>query len=248
MKNDEYRKLKRMFMVGIIFSLITMLGGEMPIGWTVYPDMENEYLAMLVGCGNLSMVQLFCGVFFGGIGIPLQYYGYKAIAQIIENGGSKICGKFVNIGAKAIAFWGGMVHILCVAFMFICHMEQADTVEHFPQSVIAFEGLSQNVIDFVLWIVLPISAVFMVAYIPMTVAMIIPVVKGKTVFPKWAVVFNPIFFKILLNAVGYIAPNTEIVNAIRMSNMGIGSLVTFLGMYLLLIKYNKECKASLNAA
>lgn len=230
MKKQDYVQIKKMLIVGIIFALVTMLGGEMPIGWTVYPDSENELLAMLMGCGNLSMAQLFCGALFGGIGIPLQYYGYKAVAEIIENDGSKKCGKLVDIGAKAIAFWGGIVHLMTIAMMFICRMEQVHTFEQLPQSVI----------DFVIWLVMPITVVFMVVYMPMTIAMIVPIIKGKTLFPKWAIIFNPICYKILLNVIGYIAPNTEFVNAIRMSNMGIGSFVTFVGLYLLFNQYYKS--------
>lgn len=230
MEKKEYAQLKKMFIVGIIFAAMTMLGGEMPIGWTVYPESDNEMIAMIMGCGNLTLLQLACGVFFGGIGIPLQYYGYKAIGIIVENGGSKKCGKLILIGAKAIAFWGGVIHIICVALMFICRMEQTHTIEQLPLSVI----------DFTLWLVLPISAVFFAVYIPMTIAMIIPVIKGKTIFPKWAFILNPIFFKIILNAAAGIMPDTELMNGIRMSNMGLGSLVTFVGLLVLFTKHYKS--------
>lgn len=224
MENKKYEQLKKWFIIGIIFALMTMLGGEIPIGWTVYPKADNELVAMIMGCGNLTILQLAFGVFFGGIGIPLQYYGYKAIAEIVKAGGNKKCGKLIHLGAKAIAFGGGVVHIICVALMFVCRMEETQTLERIPQSVL----------DFTLWLVLPISTVFMAIYIPMTIAMIIPVIKGKTIFPRWAVVFNPIVYKILLNVISAIAPNTELMNGVRMSNMGIGSLVTFVGLMVLL--------------
>lgn len=232
MEQKEYIQLRKMFFIGIIFAAVTMFGGEIPIGWTVYPEADNELVALIMGCGNLSMLQLAFGVLFGGIGIPLQYYGYKAIGQIVEMGGSMKCSKLIYIGAKAIAFWGAVVHIICVALMYVCKMEETHTLEQ----------LSQSVINFTLWLVLPISAFFMVIYIPMTIAMIIPVMRGKTIFPKWAVVFNPIFFKILLNVIALIAPNTALINGIRMSNMGMGSLVTFIGLLVLLDKHYKEVK------
>ena len=230
MEHKEYIQIKNWFIIGIVFAIMTMLGGEIPIGWTVYPEADNELVAMIIGCGNLSIVQLASGVLFGGIGIPLQYYGYKAIGRIVEMSGSEKCSKLIYLGAKAIAFWGGIVHIICVALMFICKIEGTHALEQLPQSVI----------DFTLWLVLPITVVFMVIYIPMTIAMIIPIIKGKTIFPKWAVIFNPIVYKILLNIIAFITPNTELMNGIRMSNMGIGSLVTFIGLLLLLIKYYEK--------
>lgn len=227
MPNKEYVQLKKMFITGIIFAVVTMLGGEMPIGWIVYPEVDNELVSMIIGSGKLTILQLALGTFFGGIGIPLQYYGYEAISRIVEMGGSKKCGKFIHFGAKAIAFWGAVVHVVCVALMFVCRMEETHTLKQIPQSVM----------DFTLWIVLPISAVFMAIYIPMTIAMMIPVINGKTIFPKWAVIFNPIFYKILLNMISYIAPNTKLVNGIRMSNMGLGSLITFVGLLVLLERH-----------
>ncbi|MBQ9142652.1 MAG: hypothetical protein IJX63_12845 [Lachnospiraceae bacterium] len=226
MTKQEYLQLKNWLITGIVFAAMTMLGGEIPIGWTVYPEADNVLLSMIMGCGNLTMLQLACGVLFGGIGIPLQYYGYKAIGRIVEMGGNKKYGWFICLGAKAIAFWGGIVHIICVALMFLCRLEQTHTLNRLPQ----------NVVDFTLWLVLPISAVFMILYLPMTIAMLLPVIKGKTLFPKWAVIFNPIMYKILLNLLAYVAPNTELMNGIRMSNMGIGSLITFTGLLVLFTK------------
>ena len=230
MEKKEYQQLKNYLIIGIIFAAMTMLGGEIPIGYTVYPEVGNEVLAIFYGSGSLSLLQLASGAFFGGIGIPLQYYGYKAIAEIVEMGGSKKCSRLIDAGAKAIAFFGGSVHVLSVGLMFVCRMEQTHTLTELPQTAL----------DFMLWIWIPISVLFMLIYMPMTIAMLIPVIKGKTIFPKWAIVFNPIMYKVLLNALAFVAPNTSLMNGIRMSNMGIGSLVTFTGLLTLLVKYYKR--------
>ena len=80
----------------------------------------------------------------------------------------------------------------------------------------------------------------MIICMPMTIAMAIPIIKGKTIFPKWAGVFNPLTGKVVLNAQAMVAPNTKFANGIRMSNMGIGSLITFVGLLILLDKYQKK--------
>ena len=84
MKQEEYLRIRKLLLVGIIVSLVTIFGGEIPIGWVVNPKADNEILSMIMGYASLSLPQLACGVFFGGIGIPLQYYGYKAIAENIN--------------------------------------------------------------------------------------------------------------------------------------------------------------------
>lgn len=226
----EYNKWRKMLMSGIIFAFITMALGEIPIGWAKYPETGNELLNIIMGSGNLSILQMACGALFGGIFIPLQYYGFKAIADIISETEYRRCAYITEIGAKAIAFGGGVVHVLCVALMFVSKSESAGNITQIPQ----------NVMDFALWLVLPVSVIFMVVYMPMTVAMAIPIIKGKTIFPKWAVVFNPLTGKVVLNALAIVAPNTEFINGIRMSNMGIGSLITFVGLWILLEKYRKK--------
>jgi ABC-type glycerol-3-phosphate transport system permease component len=75
----------------------------------------------------------------------------------------------------------------------------------------------------------------------MTIAMAFPIVTGKTVFPKWAVVFNPLIAKVLIPFIAIFLPNTKIVNALNMADMGLGSLITFVGLLILLMKKQK-CK------
>ena len=230
MEINEYEKWRKMLLSGLFFAFITIILGEIPVGWVKYPETGNEVLDMITGSGNLTILQLASGVFFGGIFIPLQYYGFKAIAEMLSKTECKRCAKIAEIGAKAIAFGGGIVHVMSVVLMFVSRMENTSNYTQIPQSVM----------DFTLWLVLPFSAIFMVFYIPMTIAIAIPVVKGKTVFPRWAVIFNPLTGKILLNALAMAAPNTELINGIRMSNMGIGSLITFVGWWILLEKYRKK--------
>lgn len=231
MEREEFIKTKKLFLLGIIASLITVFLGEMTIGWVVNPSADTPILSMILGYASLSLPQLACGVFFGAIGIPLQYYGYKAIADIISKGESPKCAKLTKIGARAIAFGGATVHVICIALMYLCKLERADGLSDIPQSII----------DFTLWLVLPFSAVFMTIYTVMTIAMAFPIVTGKTVFPKWAVVFNPLIAKVLIPFIAIFLPNTKIVNALNMADMGLGSLITFVGLLILLMKKQK-CK------
>ena len=114
--------------------------------------------------------------------------------------------------------------------MYICKLECSNTMTELPQ----------NVIDFTLWLVLPFSAVFMTLYSVMTIAIAVPVIKCKTIFPKWAVVFNPLATKVLIPIIAVFLPNTKIVNALNMADMGIGSLITFVGLLILFDKYQKR--------
>lgn len=227
---DEYSKQKKLLMIGVIFSVITILLGEMPIGWASYPETGDKIADLIAGCGNLSLLQMASGTLFGGIFIPLQFFGFKAIADILYKSECHSCAKITEIGAWAVAFGGGTVHIVCIALMFVCKAENIANASQIPQ----------NVMDFALWLAVPFAAVFMLVYIPMTIAMAVPILRGKTVFPRWAAIFNPLMGKIVINAISAATPNTELINGIRMSNMGIGSLITFLGLWILLDKHMKK--------
>ncbi|NMD44663.1 MAG: hypothetical protein GYA88_04475, partial [Clostridiales bacterium] len=153
-----------------------------------------------------------------------QYYGFKAIAEFFSKIECVRCAQITDLGAWAYAFGGGTVHVLCVAAMFLCKAENAGGLTQIPQSVI----------DFALFLLLPFSLVFMIFYLSMSVAIAIPILKGKTPFPKWAVIFNPLTGKIALNILDVAVPNTKFFNGIRMGNMGVGSLLTFAAFYILL--------------
>ncbi len=163
----EYEKWRKMLIIGMICSFITTILGDMPIGWTVYPKTGNQLLDMALDSVNLSLLQMACALFFGAIFIPLQYYGIKAIAEIISKTECTRCAKIIEIGAKTYAFLGGTVHVLCVAAMFVAKITGTDSHSQMPQSAI----------NFFLWLLLPVTVVFIGFYISMCVAIAVPIFK-----------------------------------------------------------------------
>ena len=220
-------EIRRLLLIGLIASVITVLGGELPIGWVLYPQVEGDVTGltgMMLGSAGLSMVQLFCGALFGGICIPLQYYGFEGAARLVEQGGGRKTARLVHFGALATGFWGGIVHVICVALMFVCKCTVAPATTAIPQPVM----------DFTLWLVMPVSVVFMPVYYAMCIALLIAVVRGRTMLPKWAAVFNPLTGTLALNALPMLLPATKLINGLGMANMGLGSVLTFGGLWWLL--------------
>ena len=122
MDSEKTYQWKKMIWIGFLASVVTVLLGELPIGWTVYPEADNEIVSMLLGCRDLSLLQLAFGVLFGAVGIGFQAYGFEGVARIVSSGGSAKAGKLIHWGAVATGLLGGVVHILCVALMFVCKM------------------------------------------------------------------------------------------------------------------------------
>ena len=228
MESKSNEKIRRLLVIGLLASIVTVLGGELPIGWVEYPRLENDptgLLGMMAGSGRLSLLQLACGVLFGGIGIPLQYFGFEAVARLVEQGECKKSAKLIHLGAAATAGLGGIVHVICVALMFLCRVTD-----------LSGGGLPQQLLDFSLWLVLPISVVFMPIYYAMTLSLFLAVLRGKTCLPRWAAVFNPLTATLLLNSLPMLLPTSAFVNALGMANMGLGSVLCFGGILTLMKK------------
>lgn len=229
MDSKTHAQIKKLLIIGLIASVVTVIGGELPIGWVEYPAVEGDafgMLGMLIGSGHLSLLQLACGVLFGGVGIPLQYYGFEAAAQLAAQGGSRRSAKIIHWGALATGFLGGIVHVICVALMFVCRLVCTTEMTAIPQAAL----------DFAIWLVAPISVVFMPIYYAMCIGMFVVILKGKTCLPKWAAVFNPLAATLVVNALPMLLPGSALVNALGMANMGIGSVWMFAGFLLLLRK------------
>lgn len=212
---------KRLLLIGLIAAIVTVLGGELPIGWYKMPETDDMLMAQLGGYGNVSTSQLACGVFFGGIGIALQSFGFEALSRIIgKDGQNPKTSKTIHIGALVCGFLGPVVHILCIALMYVCRGNDID-----------------EIMSFALLIVAPVCIVFMPVYMAMMAVMFIAVFRKKTVLPRCAAFLNPAIMMVAVNFITFFGGNNEIVHSLQMANMGIGSVITFGGVYLM---YEKQ--------
>ncbi|MBQ8554900.1 MAG: hypothetical protein IJ438_03400 [Clostridia bacterium] len=229
MDKKLHAEVRRLLLIGLVASLVTVIGGELPIGWTVYPVIRGDVTGMagmLIGSGKLSVLQLACGVLFGGVGIALQYFGFEGAARLVGAHGNRKSARIMHWGAAATAGLGGIVHVICVALMFVCRVVDLS-------GVTGLANIPQPVLDFALWLVMPISVVFMPVYYAMCVALFAAVVRGRTSLPRWAAVLNPLTATLMINALPVVFPASPMVNALGMANMGIGSVLTFGGLLML---------------
>ena len=233
--------MKKLLALGIVGTLLSLIG-DILLGWMVYPQMANHYTAMLAGCAELSYARMGLSALFGGIGIPMQYYGFKAVAHIIRKDTSDIrrlrLSKAVRIAALSIASLGGSVHILCIVGMLSLRIE-ADCGFTFSDTASFIECIPASSAQIAVWAILPVTAVMMTPYLIGAAAMFIAVVRGYTPFPKWMCVFNPIIIKIALNAAAALIPQTAFSNALGMSNMAFGGLLPF-AAFLIYLSIDRE--------
>jgi len=225
-RTEQKSSIRKLLWLGFIGSCLSLIC-DFLLGWMVYPEAGNHYIAMIASCGSLSWARLGLSAAFGAVGIPMQYFGFKAISEII--GRNTRCGKLVNAGAVSTATMGGSVHILCVALMALVKLE----FDHGFDPNLAptmLESIPASALQFTLWGILPVTLIMMTPYMIGAVAMFLAIFKKQTVLPRWMCLLNPLTAKVLLNAVAVIAPNTALSNGLGMANMALGGIIPFLGI------------------
>ena len=55
---SEGKRWRKMLLSGMIFAFVTMILGEIPIGWVIYPETGNDLLDIIMSSGNLSILQM----------------------------------------------------------------------------------------------------------------------------------------------------------------------------------------------
>lgn len=218
--------MKKLLWLGFIGSCLSLIC-DLLLGWMVYPEAGNHYIAMIASCGSLSWMRLGLSAAFGAVGIPMQYFGFKAIAELI--GKDTRNGKLVNAGAVSTAAMGGSVHILCVALMALVKMECQGGFDPTAAPTM-LESIPASALQFTLWGILPVTLIMMTPYMVGAVAMFLAIFKKQTVLPRWMCLLNPLAAKVLLNAVAVIAPNSALSNGLGMANMALGGMIPFLGI------------------
>lgn len=221
--------MKKYLWIGLIGSVFS-LAGDLLLSWLVYPESSDYYIAMIASCADLSYLRLGLSALCGGIGIPLQYYGFKAVAEIIgqsENKNALRCQNILRLGATPTALFGGSVHILCVALMLIVRIECNNGFSPLEAATL-LDAFPQLVIPLAIWAVLPISVICMVPYMIAMIAMFWAFFKKDTNLPRWMCLLNPLVFVVVVNIVTEFAPNTSLFNGLRMANKPFGAIATFI--------------------
>ncbi len=229
--------MKKYLLLGLLGTCLSLIC-DLLLGWMVYPAAEGPfglYIGMMAGCEQLSWARLGLSALFGATGIPMQYFGFKALADLVGQGGhpkSAVYRKLMGAGAISTLAMGGTVHVLCVALMALIKVECLAGFDARAAGTL-LGALPPSAVQFALWGILPVSAVMMTPYYIMAVVLFLAIFKGRTCLPKWACLLNPLTAMVVCNAVGMLVPNTAFSNGLSMSNMALGGMIPFLGALLL---------------
>lgn len=210
------KRIEKMLGIALVGSILTVIAGEMPLGWAVYPELSFE--GIVAGFATVSDISLFMGALFGTAGIILQHYGFKAIAEVFERADEKKSAAIVRNGAMATGMAGPAVHVLTIALIFISRFG------------------SDTAVIFMTYVLMPVAGLLFAFYVPMLVMMVVTIIQGKTLFKRWTAVFSPAVAGITVTLLFITVRNSPFISALFMASMGIGSLWCFMPLYILIRK------------
>lgn len=200
-------RIRKYLIIGFIGSLITVIG-EMAQGLAETVSASNTMSEMFATHASVAGWRHGFGSTVGAIGIILQFFGMYAIYLSVVDKGKKTA-KLFKYGAVVYSFVGASIHIL------------------FASAIYIYKIGSEFLMEYMLWFVLPITVLFLVIYAWFSIIMFNLFRKGKTTFPKWCCVLNPLIGKGAINILSEVIPISIISNGVGYSNMGISAVIIF---------------------
>ena len=221
-KEHAERHLK----IGLFGAMLTLIG-DCLIGAAKFPDGANlleGYLAIALAMPSWRPI---LGGLIGFVGICLEFPGLMTIYPLIRDKMPR-GGSFYKLAMYIyLAAGGGAVHLPCGAFMWIYKAVAESAGKEIGRSI---------ALKYLLYFLIPATAVFSVFFIGASVVQFIAFIRGRTPFPKWYCVFNPLLGKAVFNSVRRLG-NTAVISGIGTSNMSLGAIIMFTALLLGWKKY-----------
>lgn len=219
-------KSERYLRIGMFGAVLTLIG-DLLIGAVKFPDGANIIDGYFAAALAIPEWRPILGGMIGFIGICLEVCGLMTIYPLIREKMPR-SGRFYKLSMYVyLAVAGGAVHLPCGVFMWLY------------KSVTEAAGQTAGydiAVKYLLYILMPVTAVFAMFFIGASIVQFIAFIKGYTPFPKWYCVFNLLIGKAVFNSVRQFG-NTALINGIGTSNMSLGAIVMFTALLLGWKKY-----------
>ena len=219
-------KAERYLKIGLFGAVLTLIG-DLLIGAAKFPDgasMIDGYFAIAL---VMPAWRPILGGLIGFVGICLEFCGLITIYPLIREKMPR-SGRFYQFAMYVdLAVAGGAVHLPCGVFMWIYKSVTEAAGQEIGRDI---------AMKYLLYFLLPVTVVFTVFFTGASMLQFIAFVKGRTPFPKWYCVFNPLIGKVVFNSVRQLG-NTALINGIGTSNMSLGAIVMFTALLLGWKKY-----------
>ena len=225
MRNEDYCKVKKLLLYGMIGAVLTMIGDFLLLG----VDSTGAVGALgqyILAAEKISYTRIGLAGSFGFAGIPVTAFGFYALYELMQDKTNALA-RIYKASVYGFAASGGAIHIICCYL--VTGMKKALETGTDQESMLSVILAEQG------GYLIPCFIIFMAFYLANVITMILGISKGKTPLPRWMWLINPFTFKILLNLVGKMS-TAAFWNGIACSNMSLGALIIFLAWMLVLLR------------
>jgi len=209
--------IERYLKIGLAAALLTVFG-ELLQGLAPSVSSGDMMTALLESHAALPVWRIGLGSSIGGIGILFQFFGVYAVYLSLNDKENKAA-SMLKLGAYNYAFVGTVIHILLSVMLYVYKLK------------------NDLLLEFTVYFVTPFLLLFFLGYAAFCALMFYHLFRGKSIFPKWCCILNPLLGKVAIRMISALIPIPLLSNGIAYSNMGISAVVIFT---LLLMNVSKK--------
>lgn len=224
----DWDRIAHLFKLGIIASLLALIGGDMLLGWGTADLSLTGMEQYFSRYRTVSDTRIFLAATLGMIGISIESLCYFGVYRVIATKSDKYAHAY-RAGLIGVLIFGSFCHVMCCATIYI-----HNAVKRINPDVAIYEA-----IKFAKFFLVPVSAIFFVFFLIMNIVQIVAFAKEKTPYPKRCVVFTMLIGItdiVIMRAIG----NYAWTNALSTGWLSIGSLITFSGLLLNISKAKED--------
>ena len=224
----DWDRIAHLFKLGIIASLLELVGGNMVLGWGTSDPALSGMEQYFSRYKEVSDSSIFWSATLGMIGITIETMCFFGVYRLIASKSPKYAHAY-RAGLIGMLVFGPFCHVMCCATIY----------HHNAVARIDYYHAIDEALKFAKMFLVPVTGIFFVFFMVMNIVQIMAFAKRKTPYPGWCWVFTMltgIIDIVIMKLVGEHAW----AYAISTGWLSFGSLVTFTGLLLNMPKARKE--------
>jgi hypothetical protein len=208
----DWPRIRHLLKLGI-FASLTVLAGDILLGWGVSDPSVTELPAFLTRYLSVSDSRIFASALLGLIGIPVECLCWFAVYRMIRPYSEKEAHAFRAGIVGCLAFGGCGVHVPCCMAVYLLKRFCAENAASGVRETLRFIG----------WFLLPATVIFLAFFLLSIIVQMRAFLRRHTPLPRRCWVFSLLFglvFAVLIRLCG----DHALTNALSTGWISIGNL------------------------
>lgn len=214
----DWDRIAHLFKLGIIASLLALIGGDMVLGWGTVDTSLTGMTQYFSRYSAVSDTRIFLAATLGMVGIAIETMCYFGVYRVIAAKSDKYAHAF-RAGLIGVLIFGSFCHVMCCATIY----------HHNAVARINPDMAVDEALKFGKYFLVPVSVIFFVFFLIMNIVQIAAFAKEKTPYPKWCAIFT-MLIGIVDIVIMRMCGNHAWAYALSTGWLSVGSLITFSGL------------------